>query len=317
MYISKERRSQASSPVTTEEKGNLMSLVGQLAWAARESLPHIAYDVSDLQQRFNTATVAELVRANSVLRTAKKLVKEIALNFVPLNLKDIVFSSVTDASFAGQPNGGSQLGFAILIGDRAILEGSGKANMLDWGSKKIHRVVKSTLAAEAAAMSFGFDRAIYARAVFSEIIGGRTTSWKISSKDIPVALQLCDKNGFLPGNDRELGLATDCKSLFDLCNRPTSTPTEKRITLDLLDVREHIDNDDDVTVRWIPTAAMLVDALTKHLPDTTVLNAFFRTNVYSLREDPALEAQREEARQARKKKKQEKNTTTTTRTTSS
>jgi len=132
-----------------------------------------------------------------------------------------------------------------------------------------------------------------------------------------VALQLCDKNGFLPGNDRELGLATDCKSLFDLCNRPTSTPTEKRITLDLLDVREHIDNDDDVTVRWIPTAAMLVDALTKHLPDTTVLNAFFRTNVYSLREDPALEAQREEARQARKKKKQEKNTTTTTRTTSS
>ena len=317
MYISKERRSQASSPVTAEEKGNLMSLVGQLAWAARESLPHIAYDVSDLQQRFNTATVAELVRANSVLRTAKKLVKEIALNFVPLNLKDIVFSSVTDASFAGQPNGGSQLGFAILIGDRAILEGSGKANMLDWGSKKIHRVVKSTLAAEAAAMSFGFDRAIYARAVFSEIIGGRTTSWKISSKDIPVALQLCDKNGFLPGNDRDLGLATDCKSLFDLCNRPTSTPTEKRITLDLLDVREHIDNDDDVTVRWIPTAAMLVDALTKHLPDTTVLNAFFRTNVYSLREDPALEAQREEARQARKKKKQEKNTTTTTRTTSS
>ena len=54
-----------------------MSLVGQLAWAARESLPHIAYDVSDLQQRFNVATVAELIRANSVLRTAKKLVKEI------------------------------------------------------------------------------------------------------------------------------------------------------------------------------------------------------------------------------------------------
>ena len=70
MYISKERRSQASSPVTAEEKGNLMSLVGQLAWAARESLPHIAYDVSDLQQRFNTATVAELVRANSEIGRA-------------------------------------------------------------------------------------------------------------------------------------------------------------------------------------------------------------------------------------------------------
>ena len=101
-----------------------------------------------------------------------------------------------------------------------------------------------------------------------------------------------------------------------LFRSPTSTPTEKRIALDLLDVREHIDNDGDVTVRWIPTTAMLVDALTKHLPDTTVLNAFFHTNIYSLREDPALEAQRTEARLARKKKK-EKITTTTTGTTSS
>ena len=90
-----------------------MSLVEQLAWAARESLPHIAYDVSDLQQRFNTATIAALVRANSVLRTAEKLVQDkITLKFLPLDLNNVVFVSVTDASFAGQPNGGSQLGYA-------------------------------------------------------------------------------------------------------------------------------------------------------------------------------------------------------------
>ena len=46
---------------------------------------------------------------------------------------------------------------------------------------------------------------------------------------------------------------------------------------------------------------MLVDALTKHLADLTVLNEF-NSNKYSLREDPALEDKREKLRADRKKK---------------
>ena len=218
-------------------------------------------------------------------------------------MNNIVFVSVTDASFAGQPSGGPQLGYATLMAERSILDGSAHANLLDWGPKKIHRVVKSTLAAEAAAMSFGFDRSIFARAVYSEINAGRSTAWQMMSEDIPLAIQLTDHDGHLPGNDIALGLATDCKSLLHLCNRPTVTPTEKRITLDLLDVREHLDRDDNFLARWIPTTAMLVDALTKHLGDLTILNEFFNSNKYSLREDPALEDKREKLRADRKKKK--------------
>ena len=51
IFISKTRRAEESSTLTAEEKSTLMSLVGQLAWAAHESLPHILYDVSDLQQQ--------------------------------------------------------------------------------------------------------------------------------------------------------------------------------------------------------------------------------------------------------------------------
>ena len=68
IFITKTRRSTSDATVTGAEKTELMSLVGQLAWVARESLPQIAFDVSDLQQRFNVATVTELVRANTVLR---------------------------------------------------------------------------------------------------------------------------------------------------------------------------------------------------------------------------------------------------------
>ena len=40
-----------------------------------------------------------------------------------------------------------------------------------WGSENIHRVVKSTLAAEAAAGSYGYDRGVWARAVYGEVLG--------------------------------------------------------------------------------------------------------------------------------------------------
>ena len=41
----------------------------------------------------------------------------------------------------------------------------------------------------------------------------------------------------------------------------------------------------------------------KHLADLTVLNEFFNSNKYSLREDPVLEDEREKLRADRKKKK--------------
>ena len=78
--------------------------------------------------------IAELVRANSVLRTAKKLVEDkITLKFLPLDLDNVVFVSVTDASFAGQPNGGPQLEYVTLMAERSILDGSARANLLGWG----------------------------------------------------------------------------------------------------------------------------------------------------------------------------------------
>jgi hypothetical protein len=48
---------------------------------------------------------------------------------------------------------------------------------------------------------------------------------------------------------------------------------------------------------------MLVDALTKHLADQTVLENFMKNNVYSLREDPRLEEIRTKATADRKRAK--------------
>ena len=51
IHIPKERRRQPNSKVTAKEEHDYRSLVGQLAWPARETLPGLSYIVSDLQQR--------------------------------------------------------------------------------------------------------------------------------------------------------------------------------------------------------------------------------------------------------------------------
>ena len=71
---------------------------------------------------------------------ARKLVLTKVLKFVPTNLDQATFISLTDASFAGQPKGSSQMGLAVLMSTGMILEGSDTANMIEWHSKKIHRL---------------------------------------------------------------------------------------------------------------------------------------------------------------------------------
>ena len=43
LYIPKPRRAEGDAKISAGEKTDLMSLVGQLAWIARESMPQISY----------------------------------------------------------------------------------------------------------------------------------------------------------------------------------------------------------------------------------------------------------------------------------
>ena len=181
------------------------------------------------------------MRANTVLSQAKKLVLTNVLKFVSNNLDQTTFISVTDASFAGQPKGSSQMVLAVFMSTGKILEGSDTANMIEWHPKKIHRVVKFTLATEAAAMSFGFDRTLFASEVFTVIISESDRKWQNAPPIIPLALQLTAESGFTQNLSYPVGMATDCKSLYDVCIRSTSMPIEKRATLDFVDVRHHFD----------------------------------------------------------------------------
>jgi hypothetical protein len=97
-----------------------------------------------------------------------------------MDLNNICVGLQTDASLAQQPKGGSQLGFLVVALPKEAMTNTfstGPCCLLEWGSKRIHRVVRSTLAAEAAAMAHGYDRAVYLRALLGEVLHGCRT-WK-------------------------------------------------------------------------------------------------------------------------------------------
>jgi hypothetical protein len=70
----------------------------------------------------------------------------------------------------------------------------------------------------------------------------------------------------------------DARSLRDHLHKTGAMPTEKRVGLDLADVREWLDRGD--YLHWVPTGYMLVDAFTKHFAETPLLDHFLREYRY-------------------------------------
>ena len=279
-----------TSPLTPAELSSYRSLVGQLAWPARETMPQLCFGVSDLQQKTSIATIHDLCHANNLLALAKKwaLVDKQKLHFHPFDGNAAVncvqkersgtkrdrdqdrrtrigIGAIHDASFMQQRDSGSQFGYAIMIAPITLFEGPAVTHLVDWNSSKIHRKVRSTLAAEAAGASRAYDRSMFTRALIYEIEKGRDKHWTQMCKEVP------------------FGLGTDCKSLYDVCTKTGSMPDDRRVALDLLDVKEGVEEMND-QVRWVPTDHMLADALTKAMPPDLLLR-YLKTGVYSFKYD--------------------------------
>ena len=262
IYISRERRRQSNEKLTPDETSSLRSLIGELGWPTREGFPEFCYDVSDLQQRVPEATVSTMIRASSVLRDLQHRARKPALRYVRGDGSgQIAIGLYNDASFDRQPRGGSQQGYIVVLGgkDLAIQE-EFYASPIAWSSTKIHRVVRSTLAAEAAALATGYDTAVYIRAIVCYLLGDWSGNWMEDVAQIPQVTW------------------TDCRSLYDCLNKEGSTPSEKRIALDIYDVRQFLERDYDA-LEWCSTNSMIADPLTKHIPalEATPLRSFLET----------------------------------------
>ena len=142
---------------------------------------------------------------------------------------------------------------------------------LTWSSKKISRVVRSTLSAEAFSMSQSVDRLSWARLLWGCLVINEF-NWRNPSQ------------GFKQMN--QAIITTDCRSLFDLVTRNAIPSCEEfRTTLEGLLIRERCA--EHVHFRWIPTTLMIADPLTKVM-DSSLLRTTLRSGTFRIFDEAAV-----------------------------
>ena len=152
-----------------------------------------------------------------------------------------------------------------------------------WCSKKISRVVRSTLSAEVVSLSGSVDRMSWLR-LFWEWL-----------KDPSVNLA-CPEEILLKAP--QASLVTDCKSAYDISTK-TAVPScsEMRTQLECLLLRERLQ--ENCKLRWVHSRAMFADCLTKVM-DSAELRKRLSSGQYALCDELEVLSDRAEHRQSLK-----------------
>ena len=64
------------APLTPQERTQYLSVARQLSWPDRATMPGLCYRASELQQRANKATVADLLKVNAVKKVVQQMARD-------------------------------------------------------------------------------------------------------------------------------------------------------------------------------------------------------------------------------------------------
>ncbi|CAE7207895.1 GIP [Symbiodinium sp. CCMP2592] len=160
--------------LTDAEVSQARAVLGSAQWRATQTAPHHSAKLSMLQSTLST-------RDFSLIEQVNKLVREIhAARHVSIKVQnlggspdELCFIGFSDAALANRPGGASTGGFLLgLIHPSDLAKGEGRINLVSWRSSKLQRVARSSLAAEAQALSELEQEAMFARLTWHELLGG-------------------------------------------------------------------------------------------------------------------------------------------------
>ena len=236
----KKLRNVELDPQRMKQKGELLDpgeqtifrqIIGQLNWAVQGSRPDLAFDLIDLSTKLNSASVGDLIRGVKTINRLRDVHSEV--KFPALNLSSLKILTFTDASLGNLNNGtGSTHGSIAWICDN-----SGKCCPLFWQSKKIKRVVRSTLAAEALSLQEGLEASVYFRHLIEEILG-------------------------LMKGTIDIYAFVDNKSVIESVYS-TKLVDDKRLRIDIAALAESIQKNEIKQILWCPGQKQLANCLTK------------------------------------------------------
>ena len=231
--IERIRQLQKDEPLTTKEKDDLRSKIGQLLWLARQSRPDIHFEVCSLATSLKSAKVQHIIDANKVIRKVKNEMVKLKYQHLGSD-SELKLVTYSDASFGNLPDGGTQGGSLVML-----MGENNKFSLLFWQSKRIRRIVKSTLAGETLAMTDSIDNAVFVATLFAELYTGKADPRKLY-----------------------ITCVTDNHSLYDAINSNKSV-AEKRLRLEISSIKEMIENKQLKQVLWSTSKNQLADCLTK------------------------------------------------------
>lgn len=197
-------------------------------------------------------------------------------------LQGAIFLAASHASLGSMTGGGSQAGLVILAAGREVLQGAGRAYVIDSSSTKINRMVRSSLAAEIAAANVALEHGVFLRAMWAEMTAEEFSlqEWRLVSSRWPLYLVLDARTGFeaLRGDTQMTGI---------------------RVAIDVAALRESLEDPATKTgIRWLPGPQHVADSLTKR-HGNAVLLGLSKSGQWSLRETE-VRGERERVKQLRK-----------------
>ena len=262
-----KRQRTPNAEVTENERTQLRALLGGLQWLVTQTRVDGMIDVNLLQSCVTTATVETLLTANKILRKLRQGPTRMYNKKINGQLNLVAWS---DASWANRRDGKSTGGFLIGICGAEVLAGTrSHVSIVSWGTNKLKRVARSSMAAEMQALANAEDELHLCRLAWLEFNGKRVDLNHVNE---------CLHE--IPGT-----VIIDAKSIYDALtsqNQPTQL-SEKRTALELLAYLRNTEANGTQT-RWVHGGANLADGLTK-LGQHPMLREFLETSTWTLVND--------------------------------
>ena len=255
----------ASAPLP--DKSLLRTCAGQLAWVTSSTRPDQAFLASYLQGVQDKGLVSHVHLYNKGIREMKE--HKVCLRFpstVPV--EDWRLICISDAGWATRENGDSQGGYLLLLAESKMLKRErARCWLVDWSSKKMKRMVRSSVAAETLAGQNGLDATELFQALLEETLHG------IAPKQFR---EMTPKH--------EAALVIDSKGFYDAIARSCcsqAVSVERRLQIDYAIAKETMLKQ-NITGFWVNNLRMAADCLTKLKGETKLLYEILEGGIYQI-----------------------------------
>jgi hypothetical protein len=162
--------------LTADEVTQLRGVLGALQWRGQQTAPHLMAKIGQLQSSVTKANLETVKAANKLVRECFQT-RFLSTKINQLNLedpKDVQFVAWSDAALANRMDLSSTGGYVIAATTPEMTLGKrSPLTLVGWRSCRLPRKARSSLAAEAQAMSEADQELVFVRLAWAKILRDR------------------------------------------------------------------------------------------------------------------------------------------------